>query len=140
MSGRMRKLRTERETTKATGKKNPVIKVICHHKDGKKSEINILSHPQAAVQLNKILSNLDIEHNTVSSHEFFEDFFPGESKPAVALRGLRKREGFTQKELAEELGTTQSVIAAMESGMRAIGKNMAHRLAKILNSDYRLFL
>ncbi|MDZ4677735.1 MAG: helix-turn-helix transcriptional regulator [Oligoflexia bacterium] len=117
-----------------------MIKVTCHHKDGKKSEINILNHPQAAAQLNKILSNMDIEHNTVSSEEFFENFFLGESKPAVVLRGMRKREGFTQKELAEKLGTTQSVVAAMETGLRAIGKNMAHRLAEILNADYRLFL
>ena len=137
MSGRMRKHRTEHKTVQ---KRNPVIKVTIHHKDGKKSEINILSHPEAAAQLNKILSNLDIELNTVSSGELFEEFFPGESKPAVALRGLRKREGFTQKELADELGTTQSVVAAMETGLRAVGKNMAHRLANILNTDYRLFL
>jgi len=134
----MRKRHTE--SHKAAKKRNPVIKVTCHHKDGKKSEINILNHPQAAAQLNKILSNMDIEHNTVSSEEFFENFFLGESKPAVVLRGMRKREGFTQKELAEKLGTTQSVVAAMETGLRAIGKNMAHRLAEILNADYRLFL
>ncbi len=144
MSERMRKPRTEREAGEVVKKQkkigSPVIKVTCHHKDGKKSEINILNHPQAAAQLNKILSNMDIEHNTVSSHEFFENFFPGESKPAVVLRGLRKREGLTQKELAEGLGTTQSVIAAMETGQRAIGKNMAHRLSAILNADYRLFL
>jgi DNA-binding XRE family transcriptional regulator len=137
MSGRMRKHRIE---NKPVQKRNPVIRVTIHHKDGKKSEINILNHPEAAAQLGKILSNLDIEHNTVSSGEFFEELFPGESKPAVSLRGLRKREGLTQKKLAEELGTTQSVVAAMETGLRGIGKNMAHRLAEILNTDYRLFL
>jgi ribosome-binding protein aMBF1 (putative translation factor) len=134
----MRKRRTEQH--KPVSKGNPVIKVTCHHKDGTKSEINILNHPQAAVELNKVLKNFDLEHNTVSSEDFFEEFFAGESKPAVVLRGMRKREGFTQKELAKELGTTQSVVAAMESGGRAIGKNMAHRLAEILNADYRLFL
>jgi DNA-binding XRE family transcriptional regulator len=135
----MRKPRTKIDS-KFIKKVSPVIKVTCFHKDGKKSEINVLDHPLALVELNKILSNMDLEHNTISSNDFFETFFSGETKPAVTLRGLRKREGYTQKKLAEELGTTQSVVAAMETGLRAIGKNMAHRLAEILNSDYKIFL
>lgn len=58
----------------------------------------------------------------------------------VALRGARKREGLTQKQLAGLLGIGQAHISEMEHGKRPIGKEMARRLAKVLNVDYRVFL
>jgi transcriptional regulator with XRE-family HTH domain len=58
----------------------------------------------------------------------------------VALRGARKREGLTQRQLAELLGISQTHISEMEHGKRAIGKEMARRLAKVLQVDYRVFL
>jgi DNA-binding XRE family transcriptional regulator len=59
---------------------------------------------------------------------------------AVALRGLRYREGLTQKALGDLLGIEQTNISKMEQGCRPIGKTVAKRIAKIFKSDYRIFL
>ncbi len=58
----------------------------------------------------------------------------------VTLRGARKREGLTQRRLAGLLGISQAHISEMEHGKRPIGKEMAKRLAKVLQVDYRVFL
>jgi transcriptional regulator with XRE-family HTH domain len=58
----------------------------------------------------------------------------------VALRGARKRESLTQKQLADLLGIKQAHISEMEHGKRPIGKEMAKRLATILRVNYRVFL
>ncbi len=59
---------------------------------------------------------------------------------SVALRGARKREALTQKELARLVGVSQTHISEMEHGKRTIGKEMARRLAKVLKVNYRVFL
>jgi plasmid maintenance system antidote protein VapI len=46
----------------------------------------------------------------------------------------------TQKDLAELLGAKQHHISEMENGHRSIGKEMAHRLAKIFKTEYKVFL
>lgn len=61
-------------------------------------------------------------------------------EPAAALKGARARIGMSQSELAEKLGIPQSNLSKMENGTRPIGKKMAARLAKILKTDYRVFL
>jgi transcriptional regulator with XRE-family HTH domain len=48
--------------------------------------------------------------------------------------------GVSQSELARRLGIPQSNLSKMESGSRPIGKKMAARLAKVLKTDYRVFL
>ena len=58
----------------------------------------------------------------------------------LALRGLRLREGLTQKQVAEMVGAKASHISEMENGKRPIGKGMAKRLAKALRTDYKIFL
>ena len=59
---------------------------------------------------------------------------------AIALRGLRYREGLTQTELGKLLGIEQTNISKMEQGKRPIGKTVAKRIARIFKSDYRIFL
>ena len=59
---------------------------------------------------------------------------------SVALRGARKREALTQKELARLVGISQTHVSEMEHGKRPIGKEMAKRLAKALKVNYRVFL
>ena len=56
------------------------------------------------------------------------------------VRHYRKKKGFTQVKLAELAGTTQANIASIESGARALGKELAEKLGKALEVDYRVFL
>ncbi len=75
------------------------------------------------------------EPESVPWEEVYPDF-----NGSVALRGARKREGLTQKELARLVGANQTHISEMEHGKRPIGKDMARRLAKVLKAHYRIFL
>ena len=70
-----------------------------------------------------------------SIEEVFPDFHIGH-----ALRGLRSREGLTQKQLAEMIGAKPSHISEMENGKRPIGKEMAKRLARALRTEYKVLL
>jgi len=56
------------------------------------------------------------------------------------LCGFRKREGWTQKELAERLGIKQQHISEMESGKRPISVRMAKALAAEFGTGYKTFL
>ena len=69
----------------------------------------------------------------------WEGVYPG-FNGSVALRGARKREALTQKDLAHLVGVSQTHISEMEHGKRPIGKDMARRLAKVLKVNYRVFL
>jgi ribosome-binding protein aMBF1 (putative translation factor) len=62
----------------------------------------------------------------------------GES--AHMVKSAREGAGLTQIQLAEKLNIPQSNISQIETGNRPVGKNMARRLAKIFNLDYRVFL
>jgi plasmid maintenance system antidote protein VapI len=73
--------------------------------------------------------------DSVPWREVFPHFNTG-----IALRGGRKKEGLTQKELARLIGVSQNHISEMEHGKRPIGKDMARRLAEALKVDYRVFL
>jgi DNA-binding XRE family transcriptional regulator len=75
------------------------------------------------------------ELESVPWEEVYPDF-----DGSVALRGARKREALTQKELAHLVGVSQTHISEMEHGKRPIGKEMARRLAKALKVNYRVFL
>jgi len=61
-------------------------------------------------------------------------------KSGLVLRGMRYREGFSQKKLAEKSGVTQNEISNIENGKRTVGKKIAEKLAKVLNFDYRMLL
>ncbi len=80
------------------------------------------------------------EEKSVSWREAFKEGIDEFTEAGMVLAGSRCKEGLTQKELAEKLGVKQHHISEMEHGKRSIGKAMAHRLAKILKMDYRLFL
>jgi len=75
------------------------------------------------------------EPESVPWEEVYPDF-----NGSVALRGARKREALTQKELAHLVGISQTHISEMEHGKRPIGKDMARRLARVLKVNYRVFL
>ena len=68
-----------------------------------------------------------------------EEVFP-EAHPGMALRGLRVKEGITQKELAERLGIKQHRVSEMEKGVRPISVDMAKRIGEAYNVVYKVFL
>lgn len=73
----------------------------------------------------------------------WRDAFPEhkeEDLPAVSLRAVRRREGLTQKEVADLAGIPQAHISLMERGKMAIGVTRAKRLAKALKTGYKVFL
>lgn len=76
----------------------------------------------------------------MSIEEFINDCFGNFPQWAIALRGLRNREGLTQAALGEALGTAQTNISKMELGKRPIGKQIAKKLADFFKTDYRIFL
>ncbi len=83
-----------------------------------------------------------VTHNKRSAAVSWRDHFPGlnENESGTYLSGARHREGQTQKQLAEKTGVPQRHISEMENGKRPIGKKTAKVFAKVLNTDYRVFL
>lgn len=59
-------------------------------------------------------------------------------KAGLALRGMRYREGLSQKQLAEKSGVSQNEISKIENGKRTVGEKVAKRLASVLNFNYQL--
>lgn len=101
-------------------------------------EVKLRLPATKVVEVKKVLASLGViaeEPESVPWEEVYPDF-----NGSVALRGARKREGLTQKELAALAGVSQTHISEMEHGKRPIGKEMARRLAKVLKADYRVFL
>lgn len=63
-----------------------------------------------------------------------------DSQPGKILRGLRYRDGKSQKWLAEQLGMKQPNVSAIEKGERPIGKSIAKKLGELFNISYKVFL
>jgi len=126
MSEPMKVRRIKREVSIQIGNRKPRLFLV--PKDRAKSVVNLL---------------LEFEVNSEGSlpwRESVQDLLDAYSEPGATLRGARAKEGLTQTEVATRLGVPPSNISEMESGKRPIGKNMAHRLSKILNVNYRVFL
>ncbi len=89
----------------------------------------------------RLLAKLGFESadDAIPWREAFPEYSE-EEYPAVSLRAARRREGLTQKELAVLSGIPQAHISLMERGMMAIGVTRAKRLAKALNTGYKVFL
>ncbi len=68
-----------------------------------------------------------------------DEVFP-DSHPGDMIKGLRAREGLTQKQMAEQLGLRQHHISEMEKGVRLITLEMAKRIGKTFNISYKVFL
>lgn len=77
--------------------------------------------------------------NTIPWREAFPEYTAKEY-PAVCLRGTRYRESLTQRQLAVLAEIPQARISLMECGKMVIGATRAKRLAKALNTGYRVFL
>lgn len=80
------------------------------------------------------------EGNSISINTLFQGLEEKYTRPGAILQGSRHKMGWTQVTLAKKIGTTQADLSNMEHGRRPIGKEMAKRLAKVLDVDYRIFL
>lgn len=83
---------------------------------------------------------LDDENSTVNWEDtaVYKKF--KKNSPGIALKTHRENANLSQKELAEKLGIKQHHISEMERGLRGISVNMGHKLAKVLNVGFRVFL
>jgi len=90
--------------------------------------------------LTKQESQLREEEGSISAEEYLKKSYGDFPRWAISLAGLRYRENLTQKQLGEMIGVKQSNISLMERGVRPIGKDIAKRLAKVFDTDYRIFL
>ena len=91
--------------------------------------------------LSKFLELAGVQYSIPDDEDLltWEEAFP-ELGPGDVLKGARDREGLTQTELAAKIGVKPHHISEMENGKRSIGKDMARRLAKALNTGYKVFL
>ena len=89
----------------------------------------------------RLLKKLGFESASASIpwREAFPEY-GDEELPAISLRAARRREGLTQKALATLAEIPQAHISLMEHGKMAIGVTRAKRLAKALNTGYKVFL
>ena len=64
-----------------------------------------------------------------------EPLLISEMEPFEFLRARRRALGLTQQQLAESIGTTQTVVAAVERGRRRLTSPMEERLRGALQAD-----
>ncbi|KTC71406.1 helix-turn-helix protein [Legionella birminghamensis] len=76
----------------------------------------------------------------ISIDDLFSDLTQESGEPGMLLKGLRYREGLSQIDFAKKLNVSQTNLSAMENGRRAIGKELAKRIADLFEVDYRIFL
>lgn len=57
---------------------------------------------------------------------------------AYEVLKLREKSGYTQKQLAKKLGTTQSVVARIESGNQNLTIDYLNKIADIFKKDLKI--
>lgn len=106
--------------------------------NSKKSYNIPLSHQK---ELEKVLEEYSDDGDTPVAWEVLaKERIEKYKKSGLVLRGMRYREGLSQKQLAEASGITQNEISNIENGKRTVGNKVAEKLAKVLNFDYRMLL
>lgn len=112
--------------------------VVVNLQNSKKSYNIPLSHQK---ELEKFLEKYSEDDDTPVAWEILaKERTEKYKKSGLVLRGMRYREGLSQKSLAEASGITQNEISNIENGKRTVGKKVAGKLAKALNFDYRMLL
>jgi DNA-binding XRE family transcriptional regulator len=94
--------------------------------------------PRAAA-IPELVREYQVEEN-VTADDVLRDIYKKYGKTGSVIRGFRAREDMKQIELAKKLGVTQGDLSKMDNGKRPVGKEMAHRLAKVFSANYRVFL
>jgi ribosome-binding protein aMBF1 (putative translation factor) len=118
-------------------KKRPTEKLVEVRFRGTISSINKLRRTATTLHVTDLSRQLP-EKDSYTPEELSPELVT--NRAGVCIRGGRGKEGLTQKQLADQIGIAQHHISEMETGKRAIGKEMAKKLATALNCDYRVFL
>lgn len=122
----------------ALTKKRPTEKLVEVRFRGTVSSVNKLRRSAKALHV------VDLSEKKTTEQDYYtpEELSPElkTNRAGVCIRGGRVKEGLTQKQLAERIGIVQHHISEMETGKRTVGKEMAKKLAEVLNVDYRVFL
>lgn len=114
------------------------FRVIVKLNNSKKSYHIPLSHQK---ELEKVLEKYSEDDDTPVAWEVLaKERIEKYKKSGLVLRGMRYREGYSQKQLAEASGITQNEISNIENGKRTVGNKVAQKLARVLNFDYRMLL
>ncbi|OGQ06775.1 MAG: hypothetical protein A3G32_05775 [Deltaproteobacteria bacterium RIFCSPLOWO2_12_FULL_40_28] len=85
----------------------------------------------------KLLQAKDDYISSDKMHEILKKRDPLIGTPGGTIQAYRYREEMTQKDLAKKTGIRQSHISEMERNKRTIGLQVAKKLAKALNCNYR---
>ncbi len=105
--------------------------------------LHFLVHPANVKRITRYVKAIEPENGdtgSITSEEFFDKHFSGQSKPSVILKGYRYRESLTQQQLSDMTSIPQRHLSEMENGKRGIGKENAVKLAEALHCDYRELL
>jgi DNA-binding XRE family transcriptional regulator len=118
----------------------------------KTTEITLVVPSKAAAQMKELIANMwtlaghKMRRNIIEDDEIeddkvytYEEVFP-DSHPGSRLRGLRHREGLTQKRMAEKLGIPPRHFSEMERGVRAIGLETAKLIGTTFDIASQMFL
>lgn len=72
--------------------------------------------------------------------EVLDEFFPGEPTPGELLRALRKRDGFTLKDMEDITGVKDSNLSAIENSHVEMTQYYAEIFAAALGVQPTIFL
>lgn len=110
-----------------------------HHIDDDLITIRLKVHRRNASKIREFAEAIEAkgEKNYTVAEVFPE--YAGKDQQ-TAIRAYRYRENLTQRQLADLTSIPQRHISEMENGKRPIGKELAKRLGKALNADYKAFL
>lgn len=102
--------------------------------------IKCFLHSNSMFQQNHHLNKIALWDDATPWEELAKDRLEAYKKAGLVLRGARHRENMSQMQLAQKSKVHQNEISKIENGKRAVGKQVAQRLAEALNFDYRLLL
>ena len=72
--------------------------------------------------------------------DIYRENFKNRPEWAVCLRAARSKNSLSQRELSDKSGISITTISKYENGERRISVIQAKRLAKILKTNYKIFL
>lgn len=110
-----------------------------HHTDDDLITIQLLVHRRNAPKIKEFAEAIEAKsERNYTIAEVFPEYIGKDQQ--TAIRAYRYRENLTQRQLSDLTGIPQRHISEMENGKRPIGKELAKRLGKVLNTDYKVFL